>query len=95
MNTVVGKPFSDWVRHQIDQRNGKLASDHNLNIELDAEIAAAFRSSSQISSKSNQIPPRVTVDVQRARVSVPIFSSWEPSVGERKLKSLSTKRSKR
>ena len=46
LNTIVGEPFSDWVRLQIDSRNEKLASDHNLNIELDPEIAAAFRASS-------------------------------------------------
>ena len=52
MHTVVGTQFSDWVRQQIDERNEKLTSDHNLNIELDPEIAAAFRASSQVSSKS-------------------------------------------
>ena len=46
VNTIVGQPFSDWVKHQIDVRNEKLASDHNLNIELDPDIAAAFRASS-------------------------------------------------
>ena len=51
LNTVVGRQFSDWVREQIDARNKKLRADHNLNIELDPEIAEAFRASSQVSSK--------------------------------------------
>ena len=45
VNTVVGTPFSDWVKEQIDARNQKLASDHNLMIALDPDIAAAFRAS--------------------------------------------------
>lgn len=49
--TIVGKSFADWVQQQIDSRNEKMASDHNLMIELDPDIAAAFRASTQISSK--------------------------------------------
>ena len=50
--TIVGRPFADWVQEQINGRNEKLANDHNLMIELDPEIAAAFKASTQISSKS-------------------------------------------
>ena len=41
--SVIGAPFADWVRHQINSRNQKMSTDHNLNIELDPEIAEAFR----------------------------------------------------
>ena len=61
--TIVGQPFADWVQHHIDERNEKLAREQNLNIELDPEIAAAFRASSQISSKSHKIHSPTSLDI--------------------------------
>ena len=51
--SVIGEPFSDFVRQQITDRNQKMQTDHNLNIELDPEIAEAFKQSNQISSRSH------------------------------------------
>jgi hypothetical protein len=48
--TVVGKPFGTWVKQQIEDRNQRLTIDKQLNIELDPELAAAFNSSTAIST---------------------------------------------
>ena len=37
--TVIGQPFADWVRQQIEIRNEKLAVDQQIHIELDPELA--------------------------------------------------------
>ena len=48
--TVVGKPFGDWVKEQIEERNLKITTDKQLNIELDPELAAAFNASTAVST---------------------------------------------
>jgi len=49
--TVVGDAFADWVEDRITQRNYKIATERDLMIEMDAEIAAIFRSSTAVSGK--------------------------------------------
>ena len=49
--TVLGKPFGDWVKGQIELRNYKITTDKQLNIDLDPELAAAFNASTAVSSK--------------------------------------------
>ena len=49
--SVIGKPFRQWVSEAIKKRNAKLADKRDLMIELDPEIAKAFRSSVNINSK--------------------------------------------
>ena len=49
--TVVGKPFGDWVKSQIEARNQKIIIERQLNIDLDPELAAAFNASTAVSSK--------------------------------------------
>ena len=51
INTIVKEPFRDWVSDRIKDRNDEIAVKRNLNIELDPEIALAFRNSVNISSK--------------------------------------------
>ena len=50
--TIIGEPFSKWVKKEIVDRNEALAKKQNLLIEMDPEIARAFHSSHNISSKS-------------------------------------------
>ena len=50
--TIVGDDFRQWVSNVIRDRNSKVASKNDLIIELDPEIAKAFKSSLNISSKS-------------------------------------------
>ena len=49
--TVVGEPFRAWVKEQISARNIKVATEKDLNISLDPEIAACFRASNAVSCK--------------------------------------------
>ena len=47
--TLVGQPFKDWVMQRCDERNEKLANDHNTAIKLDPRIAAAYEKSGFVS----------------------------------------------
>ena len=49
--SVCGSPFKSWVQGTIDERNAKVEDKRNLMIDFDPEIAAAFRNSTQVSSK--------------------------------------------
>ena len=49
--TILGDPLRDWVKEEIVNRNEELAQKQNLLIEMDPEIARAFYSSVNISSK--------------------------------------------
>ena len=49
--TVLGKPFGDWVKGQIELRNYKITTEKQLNIDMDPELAAAFNASTAVSSK--------------------------------------------
>ena len=54
--TLVGEPFSDWVKAEIANRNEELARKQKLLIEMDTEIAKAFDKSANISSKFDHFP---------------------------------------
>ena len=49
--TIVQDPFKLWVKERIKARNDTVAENRSLMIDLDPEIAAAFRNSVNISSK--------------------------------------------
>lgn len=49
--SLVGDEFREWVSTQCKKRNDQIADKRDLMIELDPEIAAAFGSSVNISSK--------------------------------------------
>lgn len=49
--SVVGETYSNWVKQRIVDRNTKLVTKKNLNIDMDPAIAAAFENSNAISSK--------------------------------------------
>ena len=49
--TVVGKPFGEWVRERIEERNYKVAVEKNLLIQMDPEVAETFKKSTAVSSK--------------------------------------------
>ena len=49
--TIIGESFATWIKESIEQRNEELAKKQKLLIEMDPEIAAAFNSSVNISSK--------------------------------------------
>ena len=45
INTIVGKPFVDWVKSKVDQRHAKVADERELHIEMDPEIAVIYQKS--------------------------------------------------
>ena len=49
--TVIGRPFGEFVRQRIQERNEKITVERQLNIEMDPELAAAFNASTAVSSK--------------------------------------------
>ena len=49
--TVVGRPFADWVNRQVEDRNATRASEQNLMIDLDPEVAEAFAQSTHVSTR--------------------------------------------
>lgn len=52
--TIVGKPFKEWVKQRIDERNATVVEKNNLGITMDAQIAAAYHASTAVSGKSSQ-----------------------------------------
>ena len=49
--SVVGNPFSKWVNAQIDDRNEKITTSNNLNIDIAPELMEIFKNSTAVSSK--------------------------------------------
>ena len=49
--TVLGTTFTNWVKEQIEARNEEVREKKDMNIELDADIAAAFTASTSVSCK--------------------------------------------
>ena len=47
--TILGDVFTDWVSEKIEERNEEVRDKKDMNIELDADIAAAFRASTSVS----------------------------------------------
>ena len=45
------KPFIDWIKAKIQERNAKAAREQNLLIKMDPGLAAAFNDSTHHSSK--------------------------------------------
>lgn len=48
--TKVGLPFKEWVDLRVDERHTKVAEDGDLYIEMDAEIAEAYKNSKAVST---------------------------------------------
>ena len=51
MYSVIGDAFADWVKQRVVARNTKIVEVQQLGIDMDPEVAAAFTSSTAISSK--------------------------------------------
>ena len=49
--TLIGDDFGHWVRDQIRARNDRIKESNKLTIKMDPEVAKAFMSSGQVSSK--------------------------------------------
>ena len=51
INTIVGKPFREWIDAKLEARNTELALKKDMIIELDPQIEAIFKASNAVSSK--------------------------------------------
>ena len=49
--TIVGKPFSLWVKQRVDARHRKVAEDAKMHIDMDPEINAVYLNSKAVSGK--------------------------------------------
>ena len=49
--TIVGKPFSDFIRERIETRNAKQAEKMNAFVDVDEEIADMINASTHIAHK--------------------------------------------
>ncbi len=54
-HTVLKNMFSDWVKAKVSKRNEELAIKRDLMINMDPDIAAAFRSSNKVSRKFSSL----------------------------------------
>ena len=49
--TIVGDPFDAWVASQVEVRNDKIASERDMLVDLDPEIATLFNQSTAVSGR--------------------------------------------
>ena len=49
IHTILQKDFLDWTNERITFRNLKVASDKDMNIKMDKEIADIFKNSTSVS----------------------------------------------
>lgn len=59
IHTLVGDPFVVWVQAQIEARNAKIASERDMMIDLDPQIASLFNSSTAVSGRFTRTRARV------------------------------------
>ena len=49
--TILKETFTDWLMERVNTRNEKVVEKGEMNIELDEDVAAAFRASTAVSCK--------------------------------------------
>jgi hypothetical protein len=64
---VIGKPFSDFTRHQCQVRNEELATKNDLNIQIDPEILKVIQASSAISTQKGSSVGLLKIGSKRRR----------------------------
>ena len=50
--TQLKNVFTDWLKKQIEERNEYVRDKREMDIEFDADVAAAFQASTSVSCKS-------------------------------------------
>ena len=48
---VIGQPFREWVKDQVEERNAIMAEKKEMMISMDPEMAAKFQASTHVSRK--------------------------------------------
>ena len=70
--TIIGQPFSDFVREKIVDRNEKLADKNDLNVAIDPKILDIIKSSSQVSTQHGSSVHLLKVGAKRRRTRAEI-----------------------
>ena len=68
LHTIIGDPFSKFVRASMEARNAKLAEQGDLLVKLTPEIEQIFMASSHVSSKRP-----FSIDVANLAVTVSVI----------------------
>ena len=76
--TLLKEKFSKWVKHRSDNRHEYVAEKGDLNIEMDPEIAEAYKKSNAVSSKCIPQPMMFKIMIQLINL---IFYSFQGSLG--------------
>ena len=53
---VIGQPFRDWVKVQVEERNAAMCERKEMMIDMDPLMAQKFRASTHVSCKSFHRP---------------------------------------
>lgn len=67
MYTILGRQFGDWVDERVNERHDGIIEDNEMYIELDAEVAEAFRNSKAISTNQGNSHNLMKVGAKRRR----------------------------
>jgi len=65
--TLIGAPFSTWVKEQCDERNREMAEKHNLNIQIDPAILEVIKNSTAVSTQKGSSVGLLKVGSKRRR----------------------------
>ena len=49
--TILKEEFTDWMKDKVEERNELVVDKREMNIEMDPDVAAAFRASTAVSCK--------------------------------------------
>jgi len=49
--SCVGQPFLDWIKERTEERNEKIKRERGMLVNLDPEVARAFKASTSVSGK--------------------------------------------
>ena len=66
-SSVIGQPFTDWVRAQIEERNSGLANRHDMNVEIDPEIMQVIQNSTAVSTQKGNAAYLLKIGSKRRR----------------------------
>ena len=64
---MIGEPFTDWVRAQIEERNSGLADRNDMNVEIDPEIMQVIQNSTAVSTQKGNAAYLLKVGSKRRR----------------------------
>ena len=70
--SVIGKPFSDFVRERVDARNNELTERNDFNIAVDPEILEVIKTSTAVSTSKGNSAMLLKIGTKRRRTRAEI-----------------------